>query len=111
MRWKLLFIVCLAGGIIAFLLWEIAILFVFAPRGPVAPSHRQILIATFLIPLIVAAFSGLFVYRHTARRRKTQATLSVLLTLLLTAAIYFAGSNLFPQRLRLPGPCKSGPCF
>jgi hypothetical protein len=41
-----------------------------------------------LIPIAVALFAGVFVYRHTARRRKLQAVLTSVLVLMLSAVAF-----------------------
>ena len=45
---------------------------------------------TFVPPIMAAVLVGLFVYRHTARRRKLQAVLTFLLALLLSLAAQVA---------------------
>jgi hypothetical protein len=44
----------------------------------------------YLPPLLSATFAAVFVYRHTARRRKFQAALTSILVLILCAAAYAA---------------------
>ena len=46
--------------------------------------------AIVLIPFVVAVFAAIFVYRHTARRRKLQAILAGVLILLLTTLVDIA---------------------
>lgn len=41
--------------------------------------------ALLLVPLVVNTLAAIFVYRHTARRRKLQLTLTVLASLILTS--------------------------
>lgn len=60
------------------------------------------LLASTSIPLGMAIFSGVFVYRHTARRRRLQAIITVLLSVLLIPAWYLSFSVLFPERLYIP---------
>jgi hypothetical protein len=107
-RWKLVIIVSLIAAIVAFCLWEIAIALIFGGIRPVQ-SHNWFLLASALIPLGLIGFAGVFVYRHTARKRKTQAVISSLLTLVLFVAAYFLGSTL-SHNLRIPAPCRLGPC-
>lgn len=108
MRWKLLIITSLTAGLVAFCLWEVLIHLIFGSVGPVR-SYKLSLIASALVPLALAAFAGLFVYRHTSRRRKTQAAITVLLTLILGTGFYVAGSQLRPKLLGIPRPCEY-PC-
>lgn len=50
---------------------------------------------TSLAVIIPAAAAGFFVYRHTARERKTQALITFLLTILLAVAILTTVSRIF----------------
>jgi ABC-type proline/glycine betaine transport system permease subunit len=63
--------------------------------------HEWIFLLSLLFPLGLAIYVGIFLYRHTARRRKTQATLSVLLTLILVSLTYFIALRISPQRFRV----------
>lgn len=58
----------------------------FIPRDPWTSSAKYLL----AIPLFFAGAAAFFVYRHTSRRRKTQAAITFGLTLLFTYAA-FAG--------------------
>jgi cytochrome bd-type quinol oxidase subunit 2 len=109
MRWKLLVIVSLIASLLAFGLWSALIVLVFGHVRPV-PRHDWLLLASALVPLAVTEFAGMFVYRHTARRRKTQAVVTILLTLSFATGIYFAGSRFFPQLIGIPRPCPRPPC-
>ncbi len=91
MRWKLLFVAPLlaaAAAIGAVALW----LRLLKTSHSGSPLDLVFLLGP---PLAAAAASGVFVYRHTARRRVLQAVISVLLSLalcyvaLLAAAQYF----------------------
>ena len=96
MRWKLLVIVPFAAALI-FGLWSALIIGVYGSARDLA-RNDWILLSSAVVPLAVAASSGVFVYRHTSRRRKTQATLTVILTLLLALATYLAASQMFPAK-------------
>jgi uncharacterized membrane protein len=50
--------------------------------------------STFLLPIAAIAFASVFVYRHTARRRRLQAFLTALLATLLTLSIFMLTSVL-----------------
>jgi hypothetical protein len=108
MRWKLLIITSITAALVAFCLWELLIHFIFGPVRPVQ-SRNGLLFASALIPLVFAAFAGFFVYRHTSRRRKTQAAITMLLTLIVGIGAYVAGSKLYPELLGIPRPCDY-PC-
>jgi len=99
MRWKLVIVVPLIAAIVAYGLWEISIAAVFGGVRSIQLQNR-LLLASAIIPLGLAALAAVFVYRHTARKRRTQAVISAFLALLLFGAAYFTGSLFFPGRLR-----------
>ena len=100
MRWKILIITSLvaalisAGGMHALLYWMNASL-----------SHlsEQPYLLTGIIPLAVATLAGFFVYRHTARRRKLQAALTALISIILTVAAILIIDQVLPKH-----PLESG---
>jgi uncharacterized membrane protein YfcA len=66
---------------------------VFASLKPLA--HPSLLvISTFVLPAATVAWASIFVYRHTARRRKLQAALTTILTLLLTLGAFVSAALL-----------------
>ncbi|HLL70013.1 MAG TPA: hypothetical protein VK363_01195 [Pyrinomonadaceae bacterium] len=90
MRWKLLIITSLvaalvgAGGCLALVYWM---------RGVAADplsAPPSLMAALVILPLVIFTLAGIFVYRHTARRRKLQAVATVFLSLILTLAALFA---------------------
>jgi len=101
MRWKLLVITSLAAAFTGFGLWAALVIGVFGSARALARNDLLLLSST-IAPLAIAAYSGVFVYRHTARRRKTQATFTVVLVLLLTLGTYLVTSALFADRLHIP---------
>jgi cytochrome bd-type quinol oxidase subunit 2 len=101
MRWKLLVITSLAAALLAGGLWSALAIGAFGTARELA-SHGWFLLASAVVPLAIAAYAGVFVYRHTARRRKTQAVLTVIVALFITGGTYFVASLLFPNRLFIP---------
>jgi hypothetical protein len=101
MRWKLLFLASVAAAVLGVGLWSLFAIICFGNARDLA-RHDWILQASALIPLGLTTYAGIFVYRHTARRRKTQAMLTVLFSCLLTPAVYLAACSLLPQRLYIP---------
>jgi cytochrome bd-type quinol oxidase subunit 2 len=98
MRWKLLVLSSLAAALVACGLWSALAIGVFgAARG--FARHDWLLLASAIVPLAMAAYAGVFVYRHTARRRKTQAVFAVMLSLFFTLGTYLVASQMFPDRL------------
>jgi hypothetical protein len=102
MRWKLLVIASLAAAIIGAGLWSALAIGVFGSALALA-RNDWLLLSSLIIPVAIAVYSGVFVYRHTARRRKTQAMITVILALLFTLGAYFAAAGLVGERLRIPG--------
>ena len=107
MRWKLVVITSLVAAI-AGLCLSLG-LTLLALRASVQVSfYRPFFIVASLLPLLAAVAAGVFVYRHTARRRKLQAFLTIALSMLLQLAVllgvpFFLARNIGPLRLtRLP---------
>ena len=89
MRWKLLVIASLAA-VVAGAGGSAGLLYLL--RGWPAPAARDGLsvLVALLLPLAAITYASVFVYRHTARRRKLQAAATALASLALTIAVYFA---------------------
>ncbi len=100
MRWKLLLLVSLVAAIIACGAWSLVIMIIFGSVRPIQP-HDWLLLASAAVPLALAGFAGFFTYRHTARRRKSQAVLTVLLALLLSTAACLSATRLFPNTITI----------
>jgi hypothetical protein len=88
-RWKLLIITSLAAALLS-----VGGMYVFTyllKSYPSAATGRLSQSPGLIISsLAVATLAAVFVYRHTARRRKLQAALTALLSLVLTAAAALA---------------------
>jgi len=67
-----------------------------------------LVLSTFLLPIAAIIFASIFVYRHTARRRRTQAFLTLVLATLLTIAFLVVTSILTTRRDRME-PVRPGP--
>jgi purine-cytosine permease-like protein len=67
-----------------------------------------LVLSTFLLPIAAIIFASIFVYRHTARRRRTQAFLTLVLATLLTIALLVVTSILTTRRDRME-PVRPGP--
>ncbi|HEV2800303.1 MAG TPA: hypothetical protein VGW12_07390 [Pyrinomonadaceae bacterium] len=91
MRWKLLIITSLvaallsAAGMRALAYWMMG-----GVRPESAPERSGALFVVVIVPLLLTTLACIFVYRHTARRRKLQAALTALFSLVLTVAALFA---------------------
>jgi len=75
-----------------------------------ALSRPGLLVAsTLLLPAATIVFSAIFVYRHTARRRKTQAFLTTLIAILLTLAFFIVASIFSARRVPTEPTQPAGP--
>lgn len=89
MRLKLVFIVSLLAAIVGAGTSMAIVLGLFSSLQPVsAPS--LLVLSTFILPAGAVVWASIFVYRHTARRRKLQAVMTALLSLLLTFGAFTA---------------------
>jgi hypothetical protein len=75
----------------------------------VLSSPGLLLAATLLLPVAAVVFASIFVYRHTARRRKLQAFLTATLATLLTIGLLTFASILTARRNRVEPPQPVGP--
>jgi len=57
-----------------------------------------LLVSTLVLPIAAIVFAAIFVYRHTARRRKLQAFLTTLIATLLTLCLLILTSVLSARR-------------
>ena len=95
MRWKLLILTSVVASLVAGALWSAIVAVLF---GPAVVARRDWLLpVSFVVPLGIAVWAGYFVYRHTSRRRKTQAVITMIAALLLTTLAYVAAAQLLPN--------------
>src|SRR5215813_11722587 len=78
------------------------ILFIF-PSLRTAWTPGPLLIAVLLLPIAAVLFGSIFVYRHTARRRKLQAFFTAVLSLFLTLC-FFLLTSFFTGHLKSTQP-------
>jgi Mn2+/Fe2+ NRAMP family transporter len=83
------------------------VLGVFSSLNPVT-RPGLLVAATFLLPVLAITFASIFVYRHTARRRKLQAFITAVLATLLTLTI-FVVAVIFSTRRNIKLPPQSSP--
>ena len=57
-------------------------------------SPGLLVTSTLVLPIATIAFASIFVYRHTARRRKLQAFLTAIIAIILTLTFLIAASIL-----------------
>ena len=100
MRWKLLVFTSIAAALVASALWSGALIVFFGPVAVVKLTD-WLWPVSLLIPLALSALAGFFVYRHTSRRRKAQAAITIISVLLLTAFACFVAAQMMPKYLEL----------
>jgi uncharacterized membrane protein len=91
MRLKLVFISSVVAATVGAGCAIAIILSVFSSLKPIRAPGLLVL-AIFLLPAGAVLLASIFVYRHTARRRKLQAALTVIVSLVLTIAFFVTGS-------------------
>ena len=96
MRWKLLVITSVVGSLVAGGLWSALAAALFGPAAVVG-RRDWLLPVSLIVPAGIAIFAGYFVYRHTASRRKSQALITILVALILTALVHFAIAHSLPN--------------
>jgi hypothetical protein len=96
MRWKLLVMTSVVASLVGGALWSALVAVLFGPAAVLA-RRDWLLPLSLVVPLGIAAFAGYFVYRHTSRRRKTQAVITVIGALFLSALIHFAIAHSWPN--------------
>jgi len=79
------------------------VLGVFSVKALSSPG--LLVVSTLLLPAGAIIFASIFVYRHTARRRKLQAVVTAILATLLTLALFVCASILSARwNPKLPEP-------
>jgi hypothetical protein len=109
MRWKLVVLVSIFTTLIASGCWFVAIFLFFNGPRSIIPLDGKLgpisLPLSLGIPVLLALVSGFFVYRHTSRKRKTQAALTILAILVLTAVVCSTAIFVMRGRKRItPSP-------
>ena len=97
MRLKLVLISSLVAAVVG-AGSAIAIIFsVFSSLQPMTKPGLLVL-STYLLPILMTLLAAVFVYRHTARRRKLQALLTAMIALLLTILLFIVASIVTARR-------------
>ncbi len=108
MRLKLVFLASLVAAIVGAGSCIALVLGVFS-RSALSSNPGLLVLSTFLLPLATVVFASIFVYRHTARRRRLQAFLTLVLAALLTIAIFLVTSIITTRRDRMEPVRPAGP--
>lgn len=106
MRWKLLIIVSLLATIVSA---GSALGLIYGLIRPTGNLDRTSLYAfgAVLFPIAAITLASIFVYRHTARRRRLQAMLTALLASILTLTIFLLSSVLYTKPSTAPTPAPA----
>ena len=97
MRLKLVIISSLVAAIAGAGSAIVIILAVFSSLKPIT-SPGLLVASTYLLPTIMIVLAAMFVYRHTARRRKLQAALTAILAVFLTITFFVVASIITARR-------------
>ncbi len=91
MRLKLVLICALIAAVVGAGSAIAIILSVFSSLRPIT-TPGLFIASTYLLPLLATLLSSIFVYRHTARRRRLQAVLTAIIALILTILLFILAS-------------------
>lgn len=108
MRLKLVLLASLIAALVGVGLTTAIILLLFSSLRPVGAPGLLVL-STYSIPMLAVLLAAIFVYRHTARRRRLQAILTVLISLVLTVGIFLVLSFATAPTLKDQTPPISEP--
>lgn len=84
------------------------VLTVFSSLKPIS-KPSALVGATLLLPVTAIVTASIFVYRHTARRRKLQALLTALLTTFLTLSLFVVAAIVSSRSEPLKPPQSISP--
>ncbi|MGH9874100.1 MAG: hypothetical protein ACRD9S_16740 [Pyrinomonadaceae bacterium] len=97
MRLKLVLISSLVAAIAGAGSAIAIILTVFSSLHPIA-TPGSLVVSTYLLPILTTLLASIFVYRHTARRRKLQAILTATIAAILTILLFVVASIVIARR-------------
>ena len=101
MRLKLVFLSSMLAALVGAGSSIAIIISVFSSLSPMT-TPGLVVLSTFLLPVLTVLLATIFVYRHTARRRKLQAALTTIIALLLTIAVFVLASVYTARREPFP---------
>ena len=91
MRLKLVIIASLVAALLGAGLAIVLVLLMFSSLTSMS-TNGPVVFAIYLLPVLTTFLAAMFVYRHTARRRRLQAALTTIISLLLSLALFFVAS-------------------
>jgi uncharacterized membrane-anchored protein len=103
MRLKLVLISALIATVVGA---STAIAIILLASSAPKPSGLVFIVATFLLPALTTLLASMFVYRHTARRRKLQAMLTAIIALLLTMLLFLLAPIVTRPKPLQPQPAR-----
>ena len=106
MRLKLVVLASLLAAIVGAGSCIALVLGVFSIKALSSPG--LLVTSSLLLPLATIIFAAIFVYRHTARRRRLQAFLTLVLATMLTLAFFVLASVLTARRNKTEPPPPAG---
>ena len=92
MRLKLVIAASVLAAVVGAGICIALVLGVFSVKALSSPG--LLVASTLLLPIATITFASIFVYRHTARRRKLQAFLTAIIAIILTLTFFIAASIL-----------------
>jgi len=98
MRMKLVFAASTLAALVGAGSCVALVLGLFSPKALTSPG--LLVASTLLLPIATIVFAAVFVYRHTARRRKLQALLTAIIATLLTLTFFVLASILSARRMQ-----------
>ena len=109
MRLKLVFAASALAALVGAGACIALVLGVFSVEALSRPRPGLLVASTLLLPIATIIFSAIFVYRHTARRRKLQALLTTLIATLLTVGFFILAMVLSAGRVPTEPTQPAGP--
>jgi hypothetical protein len=106
MRLKLVLISALVAALVGAGSAIAIILAAFSSLKPIT-APGLLVVSTYLLPALATLLASIFVYRHTARRRKLQAVLTAIIALLLTISLFVVASILTARKEPIQPPHSS----
>jgi hypothetical protein len=91
MRLKLVIIASLIAALLGAGSGIALVLLIFSTLGSLSTAGPVVL-AIYLLPILTTLLAAIFVYRHTARRRRLQAALTAIISLMLSLALFLIAS-------------------
>jgi small-conductance mechanosensitive channel len=105
MRLKLVLISSLLAAIVGAGSAIAIIVSVFSSLHPIA-TPGLLVVSTYLLPILTTLLASIFVYRHTARRRKLQAILTATIASILTITFFVVAAIVMARTEPVQPPAK-----